>query len=202
MEWMEVALPIIKNIALAIIVLIVGLIVIKAITNIIGKRIERSKTDDTLKPFLLSLIGTILKILLILSIIKILGVDITSFVAIIAAAGFAIGLAFQGSLANFAGGILLLTLRPFRVGDYVEGAGYSGTVKGIQILYTELITPDNKVIYIPNGILSNSGIVNYSVNDTRRVDFQFRTGYESDTNHVLETLNDVVQKPFISSARS
>lgn len=194
MEWMEVALPIIKNIALAIIVLIVGLIVIKAITNIIGKRIERSKTDDTLKPFLVSLIGTILKVLLILSIIKILGVDITSFVAIIAAAGFAIGLAFQGSLANFAGGVLLLTLRPFRVGDYVEGAGYSGTVKGIQILYTELITPDNKVIYIPNGILSNAGIVNYSVNDTRRVDFQFRTGYESDTNHVLETLNDVVQK--------
>lgn len=191
---MEVALPIIKNIALAIIVLIVGLIVIKAITNIIGKRIERSKTDDTLKPFLVSLIGTILKVLLILSIIKILGVDITSFVAIIAAAGFAIGLAFQGSLANFAGGVLLLTLRPFRVGDYVEGAGYSGTVKGIQILYTELITPDNKVIYIPNGILSNAGIVNYSVNDTRRVDFQFRTGYESDTNHVLETLNDVVQK--------
>lgn len=194
MEWMDLALPIIKNIALAIIVLIIGLIVIKVITNIIGNAIERSKTDDTLKPFLVSLSGAILKILLIVTIVTVLGVDTTSFVAIIAAAGFAIGLAFQGSLANFAGGILLLSLRPFKVGDYIEGGGFSGTVKAIQILYTELVTPDNKVIFIPNGNLSNSGIVNYSANDTRRVDFKFGTGYEADTNHVLATLNDVVQK--------
>jgi small conductance mechanosensitive channel len=194
MEWMDIALPIIKNITLAIIVLIVGSIVIKSITNMIGSRIERSKTDDTLKPFLISLIGAILKILLIVSIVTILGVDTTSFVAIIAAAGFAIGLAFQGSLANFAGGILLLSLRPFKIGDYIEGGGFSGTVKGIQILYTELITPDNKVIFIPNGLLSNSGIVNYSVKDTRRVDFKFGTGYEADTKHVLATLNDIVQR--------
>lgn len=187
-------LPIIKSVLLAVVVLIVGLIVVKGITNFIGKRIQRSEMDHTLKPFLVSASGTILKILLVLSVIRILGVDITSFVAIIAAAGFAIGLAFQGSLANFAGGVLLLTLRPFRVGDYIEGAGYSGTVNAIQILYTELTTPDNKVIYIPNGNLSNTGIVNYSVKDTRRVDFQFGTGYEADTNHVLATLNDIVRK--------
>lgn len=194
MEWLNVALPIIKSIALAIIILLIGLLVVKIITNIIRKRIEKSKLDDTIKPFLVSLISTVLKVLLILAVIKILGVDITSFVAIIAAAGFAIGLAFQGSLANFAGGILLLTLRPFRVGDYIEGAGFSGTVDGIHILYTILLTPDNKVIYIPNGNLSNTGIVNYSIKDTRRVDFKFGTSYKEDTNHVLSTLNDIVQK--------
>ncbi|WP_163537551.1 mechanosensitive ion channel domain-containing protein [Gracilibacillus sp. YIM 98692] len=191
MDWLEIAMPIIKNIALAIIVLIVGLMVIKAITKFISTRIEKSKMDDSLKPFLVSLIGAILKILLVLTVVSVLGVEMTSFAAIIAAAGFAIGLAFQGSLSNFAGGILLLTLRPFRVGDYIEGAGYSGTVNGIQILYTELVTPDNKVIFIPNGNLSNTGITNYSVKETRRVDFKFGTGYEADTKHVLDTLKQV-----------
>ncbi|WP_077325266.1 mechanosensitive ion channel family protein [Virgibacillus siamensis] len=194
MEWLDVALPIIKSIVLAIVVLLVGLFVVKLITNVVRNRIEKSKLDSTLKPFLVSVTSAILKILLILSVIKILGVDITSFVAIIAAAGFAIGLAFQGSLANFAGGILLLTLRPFRVDDYIEGAGYSGTVGAIHILYSELITPDNKVIYIPNGQLSNAGIVNYSVKDTRRLDMNFGTKYEADTDKVLNTLHDIVEK--------
>lgn len=192
MEWVELVLPIVKNIALALIVFVVGLMVIKGITSVISKSIERSKMDNTLKPFLTSMSGTILKILLVLSVIKILGVDITSFVAIIAAAGFAVGLAFQGSLANFAGGVLLLALRPIRVGDYIEGAGYSGTVEGIKILYTELVTPDNKVIFIPNGSLSNTGIVNYSVKDTRRVDFQFGASYDADADTVIQTLQNIV----------
>lgn len=193
MDWIGIAMPYLKNIALAIVVLVVGLIVIKIITNAVGKQIDRSKLDNSLKPFLKSLTGTILKILLVISVIGILGVPMTSFVAIIAAAGFAIGLAFQGSLSNFAGGVLLLTIRPFRVGDYIEGNGYAGTVEAIQILYTELVTPDNKVIFIPNGNLSNSGIVNYSAKETRRVDFKFGVGYETDTQHVLRTLHQIVE---------
>ena len=192
MEWIEVVMPIIKSIFLAIIVLIVGSTIIKFLIKVLEKQIQRSKLDNSLKPFIMSLISAVLKILLALSVISILGVDITSFVAILAAAGFAVGLAFQGSLSNFAGGILLLTLRPFKIGDFIEGAGYSGTVKGIQILYTELVTPDNKSVYIPNGDLSNAGIVNYSKNSTRRVDLTFGVGYEADNNHVIKTLKDIV----------
>ncbi|SFL71623.1 small conductance mechanosensitive channel [Gracilibacillus orientalis] len=192
MDWINLAIETGKTIAFAIITLIVGLAIIKIIMKIVGNQMEKSKLDESLKPFLQSMMSIILKILLIISVISILGADITSFAAIIAAAGFAVGLAFQGSLANFAGGILLLTLRPFRVGDYIEGAGYGGTVKAIQILYTELTTPDNKVIFIPNGGLSNAGIVNYSVNSTRRVDFTFGVGYETDAQHVLHTLENVV----------
>ncbi|MGP4072743.1 mechanosensitive ion channel family protein [Piscibacillus sp. B03] len=193
MDWIGIIMPYLRNIALAIVVLVVGLISIKVITNAVGKQIDKSKLDNSLKPFLKSLTGTILKILLVISVIGILGVPMTSFVAIIAAAGFAIGLAFQGSLSNFAGGVLLLTIRPFRVGDYIEGNGYAGTVEAIQILYTELVTPDNKVIFIPNGNLSNSGIVNYSAKETRRVDFKFGVGYETDTQHVLRTLHQIVE---------
>ncbi|MFD2640086.1 mechanosensitive ion channel family protein [Piscibacillus salipiscarius] len=190
---LSVIWPYLVNIALAIITLVVGLAVIKMITKFVGKQIERSKLDNSLKPFLKSLTSAILKILLVLSVVSILGADMTSFVAVLAAASFAVGLAFQGSLSNFAGGILLLSLRPFRVGDYIEGNGYSGTVEAIQILYTELVTPDNKVIFVPNGNLSNSGIVNYSAKDQRRVDFKFGVGYETDTQHVLRTLHQIVE---------
>src|SRR5690554_2907380 len=160
-------LPFVRSLALALVVLLVGLFIIKKITQILAKQIDKSKLDTTLKPFLLSLAGAILKILLVLSVISILGIDTTSFVAVIAAAGFAIGLAFQGSLSNFAGGILLLIFRPFKVGDFVEAGGHSGSVEAINILTTTLTTPDNKVIFIPNGTLSNSSIVNYSIKETR-----------------------------------
>ncbi|MDX8045271.1 mechanosensitive ion channel [Gracilibacillus sp. S3-1-1] len=193
MDWIDLAIEFGKPIVYAILILIIGFPVIKFIMKMVSSRIEKTKLDESLKPFINSVISAILKILLVLSVIATLGVEITTFAAILGAAGLAIGLAFQGTLANFAGGVLLLTLRPFNVGDYIEGAGYSGTVKGIQILYTELITPDNKVIFIPNGNLSNAGIVNYTVNDTRRVDFTFGVGYETDTKHVLQTLESVVR---------
>lgn len=192
MEWIEVAMPIIKSILLAIIVLVIGSMIIKFLMKVLERQIQYSKLDDSLKPFILSFTSAILKILLVLSVISIFGVDITSFVAILASAGFAVGLAFQGSLSNFAGGVLLLTLRPFKVGDFIEGAGYSGTVKGIQILYTELVTPDNKTIYIPNGDLSNAGIVNYSKESTRRVDLTFDVSYEANNSHVIRVLKDIV----------
>lgn len=193
-NFIILAIPVIKNIALAIITLIIGFIVIKWITKFVEKQMKKTHLDETLKPFIVSIINAVLKVLLAISVIRILGVDTTSFVAVIAAAGFAIGLAFQGTLSNFAGGILLLALRPFKVGDYIDANGYSGTVEAIQILYTHLKTPDNKLIYIPNGSLSNASIVNYSVKDTRRVDLKFGVGYENDIITVQKVINDVIMK--------
>jgi len=187
-------LPIIKNIALAILTIIVGLMVIKWITKHLEKYLVKLKMDTTLNPFIVSVANASLKVLLAISIIKVLGIDTTSFVAVIAAAGFAVGLAFQGSLSNFSGGVLLLTLRPFKVGDYIEADGRDGTVQAIQLLYTELITVDNKVIYIPNGSLSNTSITNYSAKETRRVDFKFSVGYEEDFNKVTDLLKDILDQ--------
>ncbi len=158
-EILEFFIPIIRNIVISIFVLIIGLYIIKLINKKLNKYLKKNKVDNTLTPFIASIITTGLKIALVISIISILGIDTTSFVAFIASAGFAIGLAFQGSLSNFAGGVLLLTIRPFKVGDYIQCVGMEGTVKSIQILYTELTTVDNKIIFIPNGILSNTSII-------------------------------------------
>lgn len=193
MNWINLAVELAMPLVFAILTLIIGLAIIKGIVRLSSKQIEKSKLDASLKPFLVSVINVGLKVLLIVTVINILGIPVASFVAILGAAGLAVGLAFQGALSNLAGGVLLLTMRPFKVGDYIEGAGYSGTVKAIQILYTELITPDNRMIYIPNGSLSNAGIVNYSVHDTRRVDFTFGVGYEADNTHVRETLAEVIE---------
>jgi small conductance mechanosensitive channel len=190
-SFVDLSMPVIKSVALAILAVLIGLKVIHWITKTVEKIIERSSLDKTLKPFIVSLVNALLKVLLVISIISILGIDTTSFVAVIAAAGFAVGLAFQGSLSNFAGGVLLLALRPFKVGDYIEAGGFSGTVQAIQILYTELVTVDNKVVFIPNGSLSNASIVNYSVKNTRRVDFKFGVGYEADSSKVKDTLQAV-----------
>ena len=191
-DLITLAIPLVKSVALAILALIFGLVIIKWITEKLVKNLDKLAIDVTLKPFVISVINASLKVLLAISIIKVLGIDTTSFVAVIAAAGFAIGLAFQGSLSNFSGGVLLLTLRPFKVGDYIETNGYDGTVQAIQLLYTELITVDNKVIFIPNGSLSNTSIVNYSVKDTRRVDFRFSVGYEENSNKVINILKEIV----------
>lgn len=132
MDWVEKGISIAENIAFALVVFIIGWFVVKSVTAWIERRIEKSKLDANLKPFISGMIGAGLKVLLVLSVINILGIPTTSFVAVIAAAGFAIGLAFQGSLSNFAGGVLLLTLRPFKTGDYIEGAGFSGTVRSFK----------------------------------------------------------------------
>lgn len=192
MDWITFFIDRAIPVVMAILTLIVGLSLIKVFNRLLTKQVEKSKMDESLKPFLLSVLSVGMKILLVIVVISILGIPTASFVAVLGAGSLAIGLAFQGALSNLAGGVLLLTMRPFKVGDYIEGSGYSGTVKAIQILYTELITPDNKMIYIPNGTLSNAGIVNYSVHDTRRVDFTFGVGYETDTQHVLNVLERIV----------
>lgn len=186
-------IPLVKSLGLAIIVLLGGLGIIGKIEDLVGRQVERSKIDDTLKPFMMSLIGGVLKVLLAISVVGILGVETSSFVAVLASAGFAVGLAFQGALSNFAGGMILLVLRPIKVGDYIEANGFGGTVEAIQILNTSLVTPDNKVIYIPNGDLANASIVNYSVKDTRRVDWTIGVDYNEDIERVKGVLSDIVE---------
>ncbi|HZJ69081.1 MAG TPA: mechanosensitive ion channel domain-containing protein [Candidatus Eisenbacteria bacterium] len=185
-------IPIVKTLTLAIIVLIAGIIVIKKVLKFTKTQINKSDIDETLKPFLLSLMKWTLYILLTISVISILGVPVSSLIAVLASAGFAIGLAFQGSLSNFAGGVLLLLIRPIRVGDYIDASGHSGTVEAVDILNTTLRTVDNRVIYIPNGDLSNSSITNYSIKDTRRVDLVFGVAYEEDSEAVKNVLTDII----------
>ena len=190
-DFISLALPVVKSIAFAIVVLIVGLLVIKWLTKLIGNMLDKKQFDATLKPFIKSVVSAVLKLLLVVAIIGILGIDTTSFVALFGAAGLAVGLAFQGSLSNFAGGVLILVTKPFKVGDFIETTGHIGTVESVQILYTTLVTLDNKVIRIPNGTLSNASITNYSEKDTRRVDFEFGAGYEADSSKVISVLTEI-----------
>ncbi|NCC84843.1 MAG: mechanosensitive ion channel family protein [Clostridia bacterium] len=188
----DMALPIVMNILYAIVVLVVGLLVIKWISNRVTAVVDKKKVDPTLKPYIKSAVSIGLKALLIVALITILGIPTTSFVALFGAAGLTIGLAFQGTLTNFAGGILLLATKPFKVGDYIEAAGYSGSVEATQILYTDLVTFDNKVVRIPNGSLSNQSIVNYSEKETRRVDMKFSASYTEDSAKVIRILSEIV----------
>jgi len=177
----------------AFLIWIVGSWIIKKTLKGIAKIMDKRAYEISLKKFLLDLLGWVFKIILILAALGTLGVETTSFAAILAAAGLAIGLALQGSLANFAGGVLLMIFKPIKVGDFIEAQGESGTVKEIEIFTTKLTTPDNKEIIIPNGSLSNGNITNYSTEDLRRVDFTFGVGYESDIKETKDVLFSVVR---------
>ncbi|HEY9030128.1 MAG TPA: mechanosensitive ion channel domain-containing protein [Kangiella sp.] len=172
----------------ALVVLLVGLILIRMIVNAIRKGFEKKNFDITLQRFLLSMIGILLKAALAITVIGMLGIQMTTFVAMLGAAGLAIGLALSGTLQNFAGGVILLIIRPYKVGDFIELQGHSGTVKEIQIFNTILTTPDNKVIIIPNSPISTGSMINYSTMPTRRVDFTIGIGYDDD----IDTARDVI----------
>ncbi|TYB78382.1 mechanosensitive ion channel family protein [Bizionia myxarmorum] len=176
----------------AILIWIVGSWIIKKIIKGARNLMDKSGYEESLKKFLLNLLSAILKILLVITLLGTLGVPTTQFAAIIAAAGLAIGLALQGSLGNFAGGILIMIFKPIKIGDFIEAQGVSGTVKEIEIFTTKLNTTDNKEVIIPNGALSNGNIINYSTEDTRRVDFTFGVGYDSDIKKTKEVIYGVV----------
>lgn len=180
-EMLDQLTPIIINYGAkllgAILVWIVGSWIIKGLIRAFTGILEKRDVDASLKPFLKNITSTLLKILLIISVLSMLGIEMTSFIAIIAAAGLAVGLALSGTLQNFAGGVVILLFRPFKVGDYITAQGYSGTVNEIQIFSTILRTPDNKTVIIPNGELSTSALTNYSTEATRRVDWTIGIGY-------------------------
>ncbi len=177
----------------AIILLIVGIKLIKALTKWISKSQKLNKLDTSLRSFLGSFAKIALYIVLFITVAMILGVPATSFITILASGGVAIGLAVQGSLSNFAGGIMILIFKPFKVGDYIEAGGESGTVEEISVVYTVLLTVDNKRITVPNGTLTNSVIENYSAEELRRVDLKFSTAYDADIEKVKRILTEVAE---------
>lgn len=184
-------LDVVINIGIAVVIWIVGSFIIKKLDHILVNRMEKKKVDPSLTSFAKSLLNAILYILLVVAVVSQLGVQTSSLVAIVGAAGLAVGLALQGSLSNFAGGILIIIFRPFSVGDFIEAAGTSGIVKDIQIFSTILNTLDNKVVVIPNAQLSNNTITNYSKNDIRRVDFKFSVAYSDNLDVAKEILTKI-----------
>jgi len=177
----------------AILIWIVGKFIIGKLMLVIDKKMERVKTDVTLKKFLHSIINTMLYTFLFIIIISTLGIQTASFVAVLGAASLAVGFALQGSLSNFAGGVLIILFKPYKIGDYIGAAGVAGTVVEIQIFATLLNTPDNKRIVIPNGKLSNDTITNYSKNSTRRVDITFGVGYDDDLDKAKSVLVEIAR---------
>lgn len=176
----------------ALLVLVIGLWIIKLIVKGLKKVLKGKDIDESLKGFAINLLSWVLKILLIITVLGQLGVKTTSFVAIVGAAGLAIGLALQGSLANFAGGVLILLFKPFKIGDLIQAQDAIGVVKEIQIFVTKIITPDNKEVIIPNGALSNGNITNFSSTGNLRVDLTVGISYSSDIEKaksiIMETL--------------
>lgn len=191
-EWQAAVLPMAmqygSQVLLAIITLLIGWWVIGRIANGILAVMEKRNIDKSLHGFVGNLIAIGLKVLLIISVAGMIGVETTSFIAVIGAAALAVGFALQGSLANFAGGVLILFLRPFKVGEYIEAQGIGGTVDSIQIFHTVLKTPDNKTVVVPNGSLSNGNIINYSRQPTRRVDVNIGIDYGDDIKKAREIL--------------
>jgi small conductance mechanosensitive channel len=179
---------------MAAVVLWIGLMIIGGMTKVARKAMEKRQVDATLRPFFGSLINWTLKAMLFISVASMVGIETTSFVAILGAAGLAVGLALQGSLSNFAGGVLLLIFRPYKVGDLVETQGHLGVVKEIQIFVTILASPDNKMLVIPNGPISNGNIVNYTALGKIRVDLTIGIAYDADLKKAREVLIDVMSK--------
>lgn len=176
----------------AIIIFVVGLKFTSWISKWLRKSPKLDKLDGSLRSFLASFIKIVMYIVLIITIAMILGVPATSFITILASCGVAIGLALQGSLSNFAGGLMILFFKPFKIGDFIEASGETGTVSEISVVYTELLTVDNKRVTIPNGTLTNSVIKNYSSEELRRVDLTFNVAYDSDDQTVKSIIQDII----------
>lgn len=176
----------------AILVWIIGSMIVKSLNNGFAKLLDKKDTDPSLKPFLKSIVSVLLRVMLVITILTMLGIEMTSFIAILGAAGLAVGMALSGTLQNFAGGVMILVFKPFKVGDVIEAQGYIGSVNEIQIFNTILKTPDNKTIIIPNGGLSTSSMVNYSIEKHRRVDFTFGIGYGDSTEKAREVLGQLI----------
>ena len=177
---------------IGILMLYIGWKIVNKLVKIMNRTLQRRNVDATLSSFLDTFVEIALKIIVVVIFMGYVGIDTAGIAALVASAGVAIGLALQGSLSNFAGGVIILLIRPFNVGDYVEGSGHSGTIEKIGIFYTHMTTVDNKLILIPNGNLANGSIVNYSAKELRRVDLTFGVGYEEDIIKVKRVLSNII----------
>jgi len=192
MKGYELGLAYAPKLILALLTLLIGLWIISGITKLVKASMARSKVDPTLIPFMGSLASWLLKALLFISVASMIGIATTSFVAVLGAAGLAIGLALQGSLANFAGGVLVMVFKPYKVGDLIEAQGHLGVVKEVQIFNTILLSPQSKRIIIPNGATSNGSVVNYTVEGKIRVDLTAGVSYDADIDQTKVVLMDVL----------
>ena len=180
------------KVLMAIVTLIIGLFIIKLITNGLKKLFARQSYDVTLQGFLVSLVGMIFKVLLGITVISMLGVQMTSFIALLGAAGLAVGMALSGTLQNFAGGVMLLLFRPYKTGDLIETQGHVGVVKEIQIFNTVLNTPDGKTVIVPNAPISNNSLINFTAQGTLRVDLSVGIGYEDDIKKAKDVILSIL----------
>jgi small conductance mechanosensitive channel len=193
-QGIQMIIDYLPKVLLAIVVLIVGFKLSNFVGKIIAKQLNKKKVEATIGKFLVKLSTISLKVLVFISVISILGVETTSFVAVLAAAGFAVGLALQGNLSNFSGGVLIVLFKPFKVGDLIEAQGFTGKVDHIDIFHTVLKTPDNKTIILPNGPLSNDPITNYTTEGKRRVDLTIGIGYDDDLKKAQKVITEVIAK--------
>jgi small conductance mechanosensitive channel len=187
-------IPFAIDLAMAIIIFIIGKIVVKMLVSVLGKLLTKAKYNDMLVEFLKSIANAVLMLFVIVASLDQLGVDTTSLVAILGAAGLAIGLSLQGSLQNFAAGVMLLVFKPFKAGNYVDAGGVAGTVKSIGVFSTIMNTPDNKEIIVPNGNIYGGNIINFSAKETRRVDMVFGIGYDDDLRKAKSLLEEMVKE--------
>lgn len=194
-SWLPLVLQYAGQLGLALITLALGWWLINVITSRVGRLLQRRQVEPTLHGFIGSLASIVFKVLLLVSVASMVGIETTSFVAAIGAAGLAIGLALQGSLSNLAGGVLILLFRPFRVGEFIEAQGVSGTVDSIQIFHTILRTLDNKTVIMPNGSLSNGNIINYSRQPQRRVEMAVGIDYSADIKTARQVLLGIAEDP-------
>jgi small conductance mechanosensitive channel len=193
MKAYDLGLEYAPKLALAIVTLIIGLWVIRGIRKLVTISMKSSKVDPTLVPFLDSLVSWLLKVLLFISVASMIGIATTSFIAVLGAAGLAIGLALQGSLANFAGGVLIMIFKPYKVGDLIESQGHLGVVKEVQIFNTIIIAPQSKRVIIPNGAVSNGSITNFTAEGKIRVDLSVGIAYNADIDQAKSVLMDVLK---------
>lgn len=177
---------------IALVLLVIGWKFTKKLSKVFNAVLNKKKVDSTLVSFLESFVDISLKVILVILFIGFIGIDTTALAGIVASAGLAIGLALQGSLGNFAGGVIILFIRPFNVGDFIDAAGHSGTVEKIGIFYTHLVTPDNKEILIPNGMLTGGSLTNYSSKELRRVDITFGVSYDDNLGKVKQVLDRII----------
>lgn len=182
------------KIGVAILILAIGFWIASKLKGFIRRRMIRREVEPSIREFLLPIIGIVFKILVILTAVNTVGIQITSFAAILAGLAAGIGLSLQGSLSNFAGGLLIIFFKPFKVGDYIMALNNAGTVESISILYTTLITPENLVIILPNSTLLNNPVTNYSVKDTRRLEIKIGISYNDDVEKTLQILKEMLEK--------
>ena len=179
----------------ALIIFIIGKFIVNWINKLFAAMLQKRKVDASIQSFLKSIVNITLLVMLFLAVIGQLGIELTSFAALLASVGVAVGMALSGNLSNFAGGVIILVFRPYKVGDYIEAStGATGTVTDIQIFHTVLTTPDNKVIFAPNGAMSGAVVTNYSRKDTRRVDFSFGVEYGTDFNQAKSIIMEVINQ--------